>query len=47
VTDLVLIVGCAPKEVGHSFLIPWQGRPVRLRAAEAAAVAVCCCIALP
>jgi hypothetical protein len=28
----------------HSFLPLWQGRPVQLRAAEVAAVAVCCCV---
>jgi type IV secretory pathway VirB2 component (pilin) len=36
-----------PREGWHSFLPLWWGRPVQLRAAEAAAVAVCCCIAPP
>jgi hypothetical protein len=31
---------------GHSFLPLWWGRPVQLKAAEAAAVAVCFCVAL-
>jgi hypothetical protein len=40
VTDLVLVINCASREGGHSFLSLWWGRPVQLRSAEAAAVAV-------
>jgi hypothetical protein len=44
--DLILVVGYASRE-GHSFLPLWWRRPVQLRVAEAAAIAMCCCIALP
>jgi hypothetical protein len=45
-TDLVLI-GCASREAGQSFLPLWQVRPGQPGADEAAVVAVCYRVALP